>query len=105
MNIFEIARKVALDRAKLWHGDGSDEGKFRRSEAEIIAEQISKISPEKLQKLLHECIRRKVGEHDMVECKICDQSGHNEILGHYYGIKHKPDCSFLALVNLISEGN
>ena len=51
---------------------------------------------EEVRALLHDCIERRIGEHDMMRCKICDVMGHNDVVGHPYGIKHKPDCSWLA---------
>lgn len=46
--------------------------------------------------LLKSCLRYGVGEHDMVECKICDGIGHNDILGDEYGIKHTLNCAYAA---------
>jgi hypothetical protein len=51
---------------------------------------------ELLAALLHDCIERKIGEHDMMRCKMCGAEGWNEVIGDPYGVKHKPDCSFIG---------
>ena len=44
----------------------------------------------------HDCFRRKIGEHDMVECRFCDQQGHNDVVGDYHGVKHRTNCPVVA---------
>ena len=44
----------------------------------------------------HDCFRRKIGEHDMVECRFCDQQGHNDVVGDYHGVKHRTNCPVVS---------
>jgi hypothetical protein len=55
-----------------------------------------------LKQLTHDAIARRIGEHDMVQCRVCHVEGYNEVQGHQYGIKHKPDCSVLAALAVLA---
>lgn len=54
-----------------------------------------------LENLLYEGLRRRVGEHEMVECKICNGIGHNDIVGHQYGIRHDGNCAWLEAYQVL----
>lgn len=41
-------------------------------------------------------IERRIGEHEMCRCKFCGILGHNDVLGHFYGIKHRDDCQYVT---------
>ncbi len=46
-----------------------------------------------VENLLRDCIERNIGQHDMMQCRICHAEGHNEVPGHPYGIKHETGCT------------
>jgi hypothetical protein len=51
-----------------------------------------------LSDLIKACLQYRIGEHDMVRCRICDQEGHNDVFGDYYGIKHTSTCAYVSAV-------
>ena len=42
-------------------------------------------------------IERRIGEHDMCRCRFCGREGHNEEVGHPYGIKHNAVCTWMQV--------
>jgi len=46
--------------------------------------------------LLKDGIEYGIGEHDMCACRYCGRRGHNDFIGHQFGIVHTDNCPWLA---------
>jgi hypothetical protein len=77
-------------------------GKLQRQQAEVerLTRHAEKLLA-KLAKVREQGVWRNVGEHDMVECKLCGDSADNESpydrTDNRYGLKHKDGCVMAAL--------